>query len=346
MKRQGMKIPHLQGPASRPMTTPLPNRAPVHPILHLQRTLGNRSVQRLLRSHALQARLKISQPGDVYEQEAERTAEQVMRMPDPGSAKKKEREPIPIMAKAIYGQSCESAPDQGREEEEKEETPVMARACCGELHHANEHLENQLSRTRSEGSALSDAARSFMESRFGHDFSGVRIHTDTHAVQMAKDLNAEAFTTGNHVYFNAGRYNPETQTGKRLLSHELTHVIQQQPMIQRYKLRGFPPAEETAMHAAVPAAAATVKACPKLSMWSQWTLSNAISSKRYDYKEDLGLCGWTFPASWYIEIGKDAFSTSKCCDLASTIAHEASHTELRTEAGARKLECNCFGCSC
>ena len=68
--------------------------------------------------------------------------------------------------------------------------------------------------------------------------------------------------------------------------------------------------------------------------------------QRYDYKEDLGLCGWTFPASWYIEIGKDAFSTSKCCDLASTIAHEASHTELRTEAGARKLECNCFGCSC
>jgi hypothetical protein len=89
-----------------------------------------------------------------------------------------------------------------------------------------------------------------------------------------------------------------------------------------------------------------VKACPKLSWWGKWVIPPAIATKRYDYKEDLGLCGWTFPASWYIEIGKDAFDTSKCCDLPSTIAHEAAHTEWYTEGKAGKMECNCFGCSC
>ncbi len=66
-----------------------------------------------------------------------------------------------------------------------------------------------------------------MERRFGVDFRGVRVHTDSNAVQMNKELNAQAFTYGRDIYFGAGRYNPGTSTGKRLLAHELTHVVQQ-----------------------------------------------------------------------------------------------------------------------
>jgi hypothetical protein len=66
-----------------------------------------------------------------------------------------------------------------------------------------------------------------MEPRFGADFGGVRVHTDGSAVQMSRDLQAQAFTTGQDIYFGAGKYAPESEDGKRLLAHELTHVVQQ-----------------------------------------------------------------------------------------------------------------------
>ena len=66
-----------------------------------------------------------------------------------------------------------------------------------------------------------------MESSFGADFGGVKIHADNTAVQLNKKLGAQAFTTGNNIYFNEGKYKPETQNGKKLLAHELTHTVQQ-----------------------------------------------------------------------------------------------------------------------
>lgn len=77
------------------------------------------------------------------------------------------------------------------------------------------------------GTPLDGGARTFMESRFGHDFSGVRVHTDRVAARSAHDLQAHAYTVGRHIYFNENRYDPESLAGKRLLAHELTHVVQQ-----------------------------------------------------------------------------------------------------------------------
>jgi hypothetical protein len=68
-----------------------------------------------------------------------------------------------------------------------------------------------------------------MEPRFGTDFSAVRVHTDSNAQSLARSVNAQAFTVGNDVVFGAGQYAPESDSGKRLLAHELTHVIQQSP---------------------------------------------------------------------------------------------------------------------
>jgi uncharacterized protein YcfJ len=80
---------------------------------------------------------------------------------------------------------------------------------------------------RSPGQPLSAEARAFMEPRFGHDFGNVRIHTDAQAAQSARAVNALAYTVGRDVVFGNGRYRPETTTGKELLAHELTHVVQQ-----------------------------------------------------------------------------------------------------------------------
>jgi hypothetical protein len=103
------------------------------------------------------------------------------------------------------------------------------------------NVESQLSQTTGKGDRLTDDTRSFMEDRFGANFSNVKIHTGHESVQMANNLNAQAFTYGNDIYFNSEKYSTETSTGKQLLAHELTHVLQQKanknlnkkPLIQR-----------------------------------------------------------------------------------------------------------------
>lgn len=80
---------------------------------------------------------------------------------------------------------------------------------------------------RSPGQALDPATRAFMEPRFGHDFSQVRLHMDSNAAESARAVNALAYTVGNHVAFGAARYSPRTEAGSRLLAHELAHVVQQ-----------------------------------------------------------------------------------------------------------------------
>src|SRR5260221_11831058 len=80
---------------------------------------------------------------------------------------------------------------------------------------------------RSPGQSLDDNTRTFMESRLGHDFSKVRVHIDSRAADSARAVNALAYAVGREVIFGAGRYAPHTGAGKRLLAHELTHVVQQ-----------------------------------------------------------------------------------------------------------------------
>jgi outer membrane protein OmpA-like peptidoglycan-associated protein len=79
----------------------------------------------------------------------------------------------------------------------------------------------------SPGQPLDSAMRAFMDSRFGHDFSSVRVHTDTPAADSARSVNAKAYTVGNHIVFSNGLYNPSSQVGRRLIAHELAHTIQQ-----------------------------------------------------------------------------------------------------------------------
>lgn len=83
------------------------------------------------------------------------------------------------------------------------------------------------------GSPLVPALRQTLEPRFRADFGGVRLHTDAKAAALATAIGARAFTFGNHIFFNAGQYQPQTPEGLELLAHELTHTIQQQAVIQR-----------------------------------------------------------------------------------------------------------------
>jgi hypothetical protein len=148
----------------------------------------------------LQTKLAIGKPGDKYEQEAD------------------------AMANYATGQiSQQGSADIQRMEEEEEMLQASAK---GPLQ-ASPDLQQQLAGSTGKGQELPEHTKAEMEAVFGSDFSQVKVHTDTAAVQMNQQLGARAFTHGNDVYFNQGAYQPGTQQGNHLLAHELTHVIQQ-----------------------------------------------------------------------------------------------------------------------
>ena len=90
-----------------------------------------------------------------------------------------------------------------------------------------EDLENKLNNTKGGGSPLPETAKDFMESRFGADFSDVRVHNDSTAASMNQSIQVQAFTQGKDIYFNTGKYSPDSNEGRSLLAHELTHIVQQ-----------------------------------------------------------------------------------------------------------------------
>jgi hypothetical protein len=92
---------------------------------------------------------------------------------------------------------------------------------------ASQSVSDTIQSTRGSGSSMDSVTKGFMETRFGTDFSNVRIHTGSEAVQMSRELNAQAFTVGSDIYFNNAKYDPKSDKGKYLLAHELTHVMQQ-----------------------------------------------------------------------------------------------------------------------
>ena len=92
---------------------------------------------------------------------------------------------------------------------------------------ASAMLSSMIETSAGKGTPLPQQLLTEMNSAFGVDFSCVRLHADHEAAAMCHELGAQAFTHGADIYFNEGKYDPESSAGKHLLSHELTHVIQQ-----------------------------------------------------------------------------------------------------------------------
>ena len=149
--------------------------------------------------YPIQAKLTIGQPGDKYEQEADRVADQVVRISKPQS-ETKEMLKTRLRVQRVVNETGD---------EYAEVQPIV-----------HEVL-------RSPGKSLDSSTRVFMELRLGHDFSRVRVHTDRRAAESANVVNAMAYTVGRDIFFGAGTYVPETSEGRFLLAHELAHTIQQ-----------------------------------------------------------------------------------------------------------------------
>lgn len=166
----------------------------------------------------IQAKLNINEPGDKYEQEADAVADQVMRMQD--TRQNYFFSPVPEIQKKCAGCSDEEK-KMHRKENDAEETTTDAM------------FENYVNSLDTAGQPLPASERNFYEPRFGYDFGNVKIHTDTAAATSAKSINALAYTSGNNIVFNTGQYSPGTETGKKLIAHELTHVVQQSKNVSK-----------------------------------------------------------------------------------------------------------------
>ena len=214
-------------------------------ILSLHSTLGNRAVQRLIESGTLQPKLKIGAPNDKYEKEADHVADQVTRMPSSDIQKK------PLISGLNHNGSVQRMCPECEEEMQRQpiakgkeklqhqtiEAPekelLMTKWSSRRIQDVTPDIESQIHSPRGAGQPLDPTTRSFMEPRFGRDLDDIRIHTNATANRLARSIQAEAFTTGRDVVFNSGQYNPHSATGKHLLAHELTHVVQQGRDVQR-----------------------------------------------------------------------------------------------------------------
>ncbi|NTV64523.1 MAG: DUF4157 domain-containing protein, partial [Oscillochloris sp.] len=169
----------------------------------------------LLSSPPAAAGLSVGAADDSYEHEAERAAEQVMRMD------------APVAPLGIAGQS----PPSGSQIQTSRQAGLPGSA--RQSFRADAATSARIGTRQGGGRPLSSELRSFMEPRFGTDFSAVRLHTDGEAAQISDTLHAQAFTYGHDIYLGAGKYRPESGEGRHLLAHELAHVVQQGPAIQR-----------------------------------------------------------------------------------------------------------------
>ena len=211
------------GQRSQPHASQYVPSGPHADVLALQRSAGNRAVTQVLEAEGgnrpptgnvhhtmagsecsecskkkrlgLQTKLKVNEPGDIYEQEADRIADQVMATPAHPAVSG-----APPRIQRFSGQSN------------------------GQMDAAPASVDQALA---SPGRPLEPALRQDMEQRFGHDFSRVRVHSGAAAEQSARDVNAHAYTVGHDMVFGAGQFAPGTQEGRCLIAHELTHVVQQ-----------------------------------------------------------------------------------------------------------------------
>ncbi len=159
-----------------------------------------------------QPKLTINKPDDQYEREADKVAGNIMQMSVNDNYFFR---PAPISSVQRKCAECE------------EEDKIQMKGNIIDEVNADRSFEAYAGSLNSGGHAMSSGERSFFEPRFGYDFSNVRIHNDSAAAKSAHSINALAYTSGNNIVFNQNQYSPDTDTGKKLLAHELTHVIQQ-----------------------------------------------------------------------------------------------------------------------
>jgi Domain of unknown function (DUF4157) len=190
----------------------------------------------------LQAKMKVSQPGDAHEQQADQVAERVSRAAKPdtpvtGADKAVQRATLqPGEDLGDQQQTLSRKPDQAKPESTLSKKPQdnlakkadrQSLQAKGDVPQIDQATEERINSLRGKGESLPEVVKNEMQQQLQADFSAVRIHNSGEAAALAAGINAKAFTVGNDIFFATGEYAPDSAEGRKLLAHELTHVVQQ-----------------------------------------------------------------------------------------------------------------------
>jgi hypothetical protein len=220
-----------------------------HPVVSMQRTMGNAGLQRMLQgsgkqsgSTFIQAKMTVTPADDKYEQEADAVAKQVVQQANApataaaGGDVQRAAEEDEMMAKRIQRANAgleeeELAAKRMQREAMPEDELAMKRIQRVSGSEAGFEVGGDIERAidskRGGGQPLPTNVQRTMENAMGADFSDVRVHTDSESDALNQQVDARAFTVGNDVFFREGEYKPESSDGQELLAHELTHTVQQ-----------------------------------------------------------------------------------------------------------------------
>ncbi|MBA4058066.1 MAG: hypothetical protein C0490_25335, partial [Marivirga sp.] len=210
---------------------------------------------------SIQASLSVGQPDDPFEKEADKVSRQVVDGFDQTNSIQRKLSGLGLQQLAIQPYTIGSRISR-KLQKTLSRTPLFVQTKCdqceeeekmqeksGDIQFAGDgamvssEVESKIQSMRGGGQAMDSTTQAAMSSSFGADFSSVRVHTNSQAVQMSQQLNAHAFTVGNDIFFNEGRYQPKSKQGAGLLAHELTHTVQQGAAIQNKRISGLPYAQ-------------------------------------------------------------------------------------------------------
>jgi len=215
-------------------------RRPAHPSKIPRARVSPRSTDPSTSHPVIQAKLRVGPPQDRFEQEADRAAERVMRMPAPGRLETTRSEAGIVQRTCAACQQGGALCAQCADEEQvhrqpvEEEEALQCKPMAGNVPQLDPAVESQIRALQGGGQPLPSSERAFFEPRFGVDFSQIRIHTGAQAAQAAAAIQARAFTIGSDIAFAPGEY--RTSGGPRertLIAHELAHTIQQGETVRR-----------------------------------------------------------------------------------------------------------------
>ncbi|MCP4255208.1 MAG: DUF4157 domain-containing protein [Candidatus Scalindua sp.] len=229
-------------------------------------TLNN---SRLFDYLKVQSKLTIGAPNDKYEQEADRVADQVMNTPATDTVQRScsscGEEEYSLQSKPLYTKISPLIQHQPTEEEEiqtkpltqrqpveDEEALIQSKAVENITPEVTPSISFDIQSLQGGGHPLSGAEQSFFEPRFGSNFSGVRVHSDARAASLARSVNARAFTHGSNVVLGAGEYSAGSLKGRKLMAHELTHVMQQQEQQTDHEESEGEKSIQSKLHSTVP----------------------------------------------------------------------------------------------
>lgn len=244
---------------------------------------GNKTENSFFNASGIQASMTVGQPDDPFEKEAEKVSRQVVDGFDQANIIQRKFSSFGLQQFTIQPFTI------GRRISRKlqqtiSRTPLFVQAKCahcdeeekmqrksGDIQFAGEgatvspHIESQIQSMKGGGQGMGSDTKTAMESSFGADFSGVKVHTNSQAVQMSQQLNAHAFTVGNDIFFNEGRYQPQSKQGAGLLAHELTHTVQQGASVQNKRINTSSLLSSLAAHSAAHLSAINGGESPELS---------------------------------------------------------------------------------